>query len=83
MYIIYTVFIIFRLYIQYIYASKGTFPTWSTKRLSLFQTFRKTDGVAGLYQTLGIARSASKRTIRLACADHGLFVFFSNKESQL
>ena len=69
-----------------------------TKHLSLFQTFKTFQNVwkfenqyrfnvcfkrvAGLYQTLGIARSASKRTIRLACADHGLFVFFSNKESQ-
>lgn len=31
--------------------------------------------VAGLYQTLGIARSASKRTIRLACADRERWTF--------
>lgn len=48
-----------------LFVSLKTFVSKSFKKRRLFQTFH--GRVAGLYQTLGIARSASKRTIRLAC----------------
>ena len=64
MYIICTVFIIFRLYIHYILIIYTLYLhdlRIKSDISSLFQTLKMTDGVVGLYQTLGIARSASKR----------------------